>query len=106
MLKQKTMTFYERRLHEKYTVHASTDLQSFYALMRTKTLMKDRLELWKMFFNQGRELSVNKRGYFNTKEPDLKRLLKEGFIKQKRIKSRGCWTKDRTRTTVLVKNIK
>lgn len=77
-------TFIQQVRYEIDTVHADTDWTSFCRLMRTKTTQKERLALWKAFFNQGRKVAVNKRGYWNTKDTELKRLLKEGYIVQKR----------------------
>lgn len=100
MLKRKTRTFNEQLRYEIDTIHADTDWQSFCKLMRTKILQKDRLELWKMFFNQGRKVAVNKRGYWNTRDAELSRLLKEGFIVQKRH-----FQYNGVGTTYLVRNI-
>lgn len=100
MLKRKTRTFNEQLRYEIDTIHADTDWRAFCNLMRTKILQKDRLELWKMFFNQGRRVAVNKRGYWNTRDAELSRLLKEGFIRQERESWHG-----NARVTYLVRNI-
>lgn len=100
MLMRHERTFMERVRYEMETVKADTDWRAFCNLMRTKILQKDRLELWKMFFNQGRRVAVNKRGYWNTRDAELSRLLKEGFIVQKRD-----FQYNGVGTTYLVRNI-